>query len=199
MKSSAINTIPLDTFITKDTEQQLNFGVLNGIVTVENLEMDGLFNGINVTKLDQESVKLNGEQYVSSNLHFNNNLQVKELKIMETLNDIEMANYVLKTQILENTNEIESIHVENLEIIGNLEATKINFDPRTYDERRLSKTKEQIIESPFTVNNGKIHHLRTKFVNNIPYTNIFGGKSVVDAIVAKINNRELPIHGKPQY
>lgn len=58
LSSKLINGIPLDAFVTSNTEQTFNVKSLHGDFFFHNLLLDGLFNGVNVTELDMNSVNI---------------------------------------------------------------------------------------------------------------------------------------------
>lgn len=194
IKSETINSIPIDSFISKDTEQILNMSLLNGIVSIENLKLDGYLNGINITELDQETVKLTGEQYVSSKLIFNDQIESDHLTVMEHLNKINVDEYV--NNVSEDVIQFDKLHVENLEIRGNFETIYTNFDPKDYNNRRLSKTQNQTIEVPIYIENSNIDVLHAENINDYSYKDLFTWDLIHQIIDSKVQNGTMYLDSK---
>lgn len=163
--------------------------VLNGNVAIDNLELDGYLNGINITELDQETVKLTGEQYISATLNFNNNnIDVNDLNINQHLNGINVDYYVNN---ISNVMHYDKIHVEDLEVSGNFEALSSNFDSKQYKNRRLSKSENQTISVPFHIENSNINVLKADYINDFPYRSLFNWDLIHSLIYAKIVNGSM--------
>lgn len=159
INSNMINDINLNSLVTKSTDQDLEIGVLPGIVHFENLEIDGLYNGVNITKLDEETVKLTGEQYISSTLIFRNKLQVNNLQILETINNKTLD----QLNSAKNTFDLDKIKVETLEIRGNLRG-HLNFNETTRNHTcELKKAKIDQLEA-ITINNIASHRFSYDFI-----------------------------------
>lgn len=92
LKSKVVNGIPFSAFVTTDTEQSFNVNKLQANVTFKHLQLDGLFNFINATELDLNSIKLFGDQYVDAELIFENDdhlhIDANQIDVLETINDI---------------------------------------------------------------------------------------------------------------
>lgn len=95
LTSGLINDIPFSSFVTKDTEQTFNVSTLPANVTFERLNLDGLFDSINITELDMNSIKLFGDQYTNAELVFQDgdylNIDAGQIDVLETINDIDVC------------------------------------------------------------------------------------------------------------
>lgn len=60
LTTNTINGTPFSQFVTTDTVQTFNVSKLRGNVYFQRLKLDGLFNFINVTEVDMNSLKLFG-------------------------------------------------------------------------------------------------------------------------------------------
>lgn len=193
LESGAINAIPLELFVTKDTDQVLNMSVLNGNVSIANLQLDGYLDGVSVTQLDQESVKTSGEQYISANLQFNNNeLEVQDLSVMNQLNDVKVVDMNRYEDVALN---FENLRAENVEILGNLVADLSHFEPKAYEARRLSKSKNQTVLAPFYVDNCAIGTIDAVKMNERDYEELFGVDYLSGLVYEKISAGEIVIEG----
>lgn len=66
LTSNLINNIPVENYMTAHTTQNVNFDRFIGNVMIRELYTNGLFDFINVTELDQNSIKLTGEQFTEA-------------------------------------------------------------------------------------------------------------------------------------
>lgn len=191
LASAAINSVDVNKLIHKDTEGILDVRELNGSVTFENLLITGLYNGVDIIKLDQESVKLSGEQFISSEIIFDEDLQTDELDIKKVLNDIPIEQYLYSNgKMSMDALNIDSLTVENLIVQNDLIAHEENFNLKQFDETRFSLTKEQVIDVPFVVKASRIPNLKMNFINT------YDAKDVFDLDVYTRKIMELLMDGK---
>lgn len=120
--SGLINDRHLDEFVTSDTEQILNISYIKGDLEFMDLKLGGLFSGINVTELDRDTIKTNGDQYTEAELEFvtDNDYDIIANKILiedsingQSVDDLiaERKNIVIHDHI-----ELDDLEVENLEV-----------------------------------------------------------------------------------
>lgn len=188
LDSKVINDIPLTSFISKDTDQILNVNTLNGIVNFDNLLVDGLFGNINVSKLDQECVKLTGEQFISSTLIFNDELVINNLEIEDKLNDLQYSDYLYAGDDLNITNMLNfnDVYAENMFIEGNFNGVIDQFDLDAFKNSMLSYTKDQNISSNYIVNHLTTNRLSTNSLNGVVLEDIFYYKNAANKINQKL-------------
>lgn len=198
MGSNTINKIPLDDFVGKDSNQNLKFGNLSGEIEFENLHLKGLFNNINVTEFDQEALKLNGHQFISSTLMFLDNLQVDDLEVQDTINAVNVTDYYFKNgnRIFNNPINFDAITVSNLVINGNLETENSSFNFEDFDKRRMSKTKNQNISGNFTIKTSKIDSLKPDYMNDIFYEDLFSKEVQAEKILDLILQNKISINSE---
>lgn len=95
LTSNVVNGIPFSSFVTKDTEQTFHVNKLNADVRFDRLNLDGLFNFINITELDSNAIKLFGDQYTNAELIFEDgdylNIDAAQLQVLETINNINVS------------------------------------------------------------------------------------------------------------
>lgn len=93
--SNLVNDIPFSSFVTKDTEQTFNVKTLPANVFFEHLNVDGLFQWVNVTDLDYRAIKLFGDQYTNAELEFEDgdflNIDADQLVILDQVNGINVC------------------------------------------------------------------------------------------------------------
>lgn len=170
--SNKLNGISLDSFVNKISDQTLNINVLNGDVTINHLFITGLFDGINITQLNEETVKLNGEQFISAELTFSDDVHVDgDFKINGTLNDLTPDSYIFKTgnRILPNLNALENIEVDSLTVDGNFKGRISNFDLDKFNKKRLSLSRDQHVTETYFVKNLEVENLNASKINNYDY------------------------------
>lgn len=196
IKYNAINNISLDSFVLRDTDEPLQIKKLKGSVIFNNLYLNGRYGGINVTKLDEDTVKTFGEQYLSSNLHFED-LFITKLFINETLNDVPVENYLFidGDRVFEGTIEFESVVAQTARVLGKVEAPMKNFNIKTFDERRLSHTKEQLIVANYTIALAHAKRLVVSEINGIIFVDLFGKKITAKQLTELARKGGLKIKG----
>lgn len=192
--SNSISNINIDRFITKNTEQKFAMPRLHGAVTFEQLYITGEYNGVNVTKLDQDIVKTSGDQFISQ-LVFEKDLFVEDLEISEKLNNIEVPRYVFATGDLDlgAFAEFLNISVESMTVGGNVNTFIENFDLQDFDQRRLSRSKNQDIEAPYKVKKVLAKHVNIQKVNGTAFEELFGLNAQKDKLIDLINSGAIKI------
>lgn len=96
LTSKFINDHQLSSFVTRDTEQTFHqYNKLHANVVFQHLHLDGLFNFINVTDLDMNSIKLFGDQYTDAELIFKDgdylHIDAKRLDVLDTINNVDVS------------------------------------------------------------------------------------------------------------
>ncbi|XP_017787326.1 PREDICTED: uncharacterized protein LOC108570026 [Nicrophorus vespilloides] len=172
--SNKINNFDLDSFIHKESQEIIKAKILRGLVTFENLELSGNIGDVNLTNLDQECVKLSGEQFISSELIFEEDLNVGEIEILGGLNEIPVSDYFYtdSNSVLLNT-KFDRIKVSNLIVEGNLNTIEDNFNLQIIDQRRLSFTRDQQITADYKLNTSNMYNLVVNNVNNYQFKELF--------------------------
>lgn len=100
LTSKLLNGIPFSAFVTKDTEQTFDVSKLDANVYFQNVTTEGLFDFINITELDMNSIKVFGEQYTNADLIFKNgdylNIDAARIDVLQTINGIDVSEHVLR-------------------------------------------------------------------------------------------------------
>lgn len=95
LTANLMNDIPFSSFVTNDTEQTFDVSELHGNFYFQKLQLDGLFNFINVTEVDLNSLKLLGEQYTDAQFVFSDgdyvNIDGNHVEVFETMNGIDVS------------------------------------------------------------------------------------------------------------
>lgn len=196
IKTNAVNNISLDSFVLKNTDEILHMNNLNGNVTFKNLYLMGLYDGVNVTKLDEDTVKTFGEQYLSSDLLFSD-LQITQLFINETLNNVAVDNYLFidGDRVFEGSVEFDNVVAHNVRALGSFKAPLKNFNIEDFDKRRLSRIREQHIFSNYTISRAHVKRLIAGEINGITFVDLFGKKITARELVELSKKGELKIKG----
>ncbi|EDS33193.1 conserved hypothetical protein [Culex quinquefasciatus] len=165
LESRMINEFRLDEFVTRSTEQEFDVSEIVGDVFFQDLTVGGLFDGINVTQLDLNSIKLFGDQYTEASLVFKNppdapfpDIDVRELRVEKTLNskarsqylDIEQEEIVLTGDIVVNHLDVKHLELVRSPLDGPSK-TIGNVHLPTFDDLRFSLTRPQQILAPFLI------------------------------------------------
>lgn len=198
VESNIINNIHIDEIITKDTHQILNLQTLNGTVGFGNLNLGGLYGSKNVTKIDQESVKLSGEQYISSTLFFNNNIEVDNLEITQTLNDLSSEEYLFKTgdRTIESDVEFDKIVAENMTVENDMIGNITSMDLDKLRKMVLSYSSEQEITGNYTFTNASIVDMVVENINEVFFMNKFDKELLLKEFLQNLMNNKREIRSE---
>lgn len=199
LESDTINGISLSSFVNKTSEQILNIEVLNGNVTFENLQISGYFGGSNITQLNEETVKISGNQFISSTLHFLDDLTVSgDFQIKDLLNDVVPDSYVFSTgdRFLSSLNKLERVQVDTLTVEGDLNGKVDNFDVEEFNKNRLSLTRDQKITGEYFVENLHLEDLEANKVNNYDFMELKKPEKLRELIENMIEANKIKIRGK---
>lgn len=157
ISSNFINDINLNDFMTTEGVQEVNFDRLQGDVRIENLTLSGLFDGVNATQLEIESVRTFGDQFIESPLILINGGRVSasSVDVKATLNDVPINDYFFIDQSIEISLN-SRVEVAELtatkskisnDIVGSGKLQNFNFN----DQNRLSKSLKQVINVPVVI------------------------------------------------
>lgn len=194
--SNAINDVPLDAFVTKDTEQVFRHPLLLGSATFEHLHIKGLYDGINITKLDRETVKISGDQFVSSNLIFQDGVSMIHINITEKLNDINIDEYLFSNlDFTIGDIKFANMAVNKLYVQGSANLHMKDFDLDEFDRRRLSRTRNQTITAGYYAKNLQTKTMAAVYVNNIPYKDLFDVQDYLKSLAPMVYFGKIRIKG----
>lgn len=158
------------TLLQKNTEQELNISILEGNVFFTNLRIEGFYDLINVTELDENSIRTFGEQYTEAQLEFvdENGIITDSLEIVSHLNKIPVDEYYrIYDEIELEEASFENLEIDSLTIECNIEGngTLNGIDLKEFDMKRLSHSRNQTIPEGFSVGNAIVES--NFVVNNI--------------------------------
>ncbi|XP_055310856.1 uncharacterized protein LOC129573788 isoform X1 [Sitodiplosis mosellana] len=184
LTANLINDIPFSSFVTNDTEQTFDVSELHGNFYFQKLKLDGLFNFINVTELDLNSLKLFGEQYTDAEFEFADGDYVKidanQLEVLETVNGIDVHDFISIDEDFEltgNVHDVSSLKVDELildgEIKGSPDSLVNGFRLQNLVDTHLSKNNPQIITGSAYIPIAVLRNgINTKFLNGFDFKDI---------------------------
>lgn len=184
LTSGLLNSIPVDQFMTLDTEQTLQVNAMSGNVIFRDLRIDGLIDFVNVTELDENAIRLSGDQYTEVELIFDQNafddidVQAENINILRTLNGIDLQTLVpLDGPITIAGNvEIDALLATNLDVGNNpmIAMGVLNgLDLLQLDTVRLSRSRSQPILAPYFIRNLRVvGDLQADSVNGLPIADV---------------------------
>lgn len=164
LTSNLLNNIPVDHYMTTDTTQDIHFDRFIGNVMIRELYTDGLFNFINVTELDQNSIKVTGEQFTEAELIFESsdeiNFDADTVEIQRSFNGLTQNDLIgvhesveINGNVVVNSALINDLVISG-EVNGNGMLNEINLGE--FDTNRFSRTRTQDITSMFYIENVEI-------------------------------------------
>lgn len=188
--SNFLNNINLKNIMMANKEQHVKNNNFKGRIYFGNLNLEGTFNDVNITKLNEDAIKTFGDQFTESELIFEKLdpsqpfVTGQKVKIEESLNGIDVSGFIdhEKDVMLDGKIFFENLSVDSLRgshIVGPGSFDDLNF--KEFEQTRLSKTKpnqklqgpahiavltsEKNFESQYI--NGVEMKLLKKYVNNV--------------------------------
>lgn len=189
--SKSINTIPLYKFIRKDSKQLLNIKEIEGNISIENLQLTGLVDGVNITKLDQDSVKISGDQYISSVLNFTSDIKAPILEA-QTLNGKTDKDFLFLTSDLSHL-KFQNMFVDNLKVDQDVEVDLENFNLKEYNSRRMSSSEEQAVTGRAVIKKVETGRIQAVTCNGVPFGEMVDLEEYSTKIVDKLLSGQLKI------
>lgn len=159
LSSKLINGIELESFVTKDSEQTFHASKIHGNVFFNRLKLNGLFDSINVTDLDTNSVKLFGEQFTDAEFIFEDgvplSIDATQLQITETINNISVSDFInidADFELFENV-MFDSLSANECSVAGDIisksSAAFVNgWHLDILEKSHLSKKSNQKVQQP---------------------------------------------------
>lgn len=204
VESKKINNIPLDSFVTTTTDQDLILETLNGSVYFENLHLEGLFGEVNITELEQNTIKLQGDQTVSSTLVFQNHnddldLTTTFFSIVGTLNNLTASDYFFtteKTRTFPADINFNVVKADTLSVDGNITASLHNFSLEDFEKNRMSLGGNQSVTAKYKVKNLACTSLVAPSLNGSSTKNFLDYEAYLDEISELISQGKLKIESK---
>lgn len=173
LSSDLLNGIPVETFLTVDTEQTLSIDHLSGTIMFEALHLSGLFDSVNVTELDANSIKLSGDQYTETELLFVNSdenefqLIAEQLNVKQIINGIRLTDCIRTDQPVEFRSNwqldeaiIDELFIVNGAMTGDGGGATINggMTLLDLDANRLSLTRPQDVNGSMWLQSADVMH-----------------------------------------
>lgn len=180
LTSNLINGFHVQDYLTLDTPQTLYLDHLRGNVIFQNLNITGLFDGHNATELDENTIKLFGDQFTEADLTFENSelkdfdLQAEIFDITDSINSVPLTNFVSVNEYLEfngnvnlNGAIVDDLVHSNGEFLCN---DYVNgYSLNTLAANHLSITRSQDITGAFVIKKGIIKgDLEALSINGYP-------------------------------
>ncbi|XP_030761298.1 uncharacterized protein LOC115886340 isoform X2 [Sitophilus oryzae] len=178
INSRKINNISIDSFITKDTEQELLGNTISDNVYFENIDIGGLFDGENVTELNETLLKTTENYTIYSKLLFLDDLDVNTLRF-ENLNNITSNNASINRNSSTNDEVVLSMDVDDLVVEGNIIGNIKHFDLNGLLDGYLHYVNNQSILQPFYIDKLTVSYIDPKNVNEIDYDNYLSYRTLI--------------------
>ncbi|CAG9800989.1 unnamed protein product [Chironomus riparius] len=156
--SNYIDNVEIDSIMTTTGNQQVTLNQLYGNIYFSNLKMSGLFDGINATELEMNSIRTFGDQFVQTPLAVSNHLSSSSIDVKESANDVLVSDfYFIDDQIHFNSNMkigMLDLSVNNIKVINDIVGTGLltSLDLKDFEKNHLSRSLEQNIIYPVKVN-----------------------------------------------
>lgn len=199
LSSKLVNGIELESFVTKDSEQTFHASrIQNGDVFFNRLKLDGLFDSINITDLDTNSIKLFGEQFTDAEFIFEDDdvplsIDAKQIQITETINNISVSDFI---NIDEDFELFETVMFGSLianecllggDIISKSSAAFVNGWPlEIFKKSHLSRKLNQKVQPPIFIQKAII---RGPF--KAGQVNGFHLSEIIDTLKAQKTNEQM--------
>lgn len=182
LTSNLVNGMVLSDFVTIDSDQTFNVNKLNGNVFFSRLNLGGMFNYINVTELDENTIKLSGEQFTEAELIFDVPseefaINANALEILMTINNLPVNDFIGIDEDIELHEDITvNTFVADECVVGGLVNSDVGngringYDVQALQKSYLSKSHEQSFLEPFHVRTAILRgDFDANYVNNYDF------------------------------
>lgn len=162
--------------MTTDTTQDINFDRFVGNVLFQDLYTNGLFDFINVTELDRNTIKLTGEQFTEAEIIFESNDEINidadTVEIQGSFNGLSVSDFIRIDESLEIKGNvvINSALIGDLAIIGQVNGNGVinGISLSEFDMIRFSRTRPQDITSMYYIENAIVNgDIDATYVNDL--------------------------------
>ncbi|XP_055910742.1 uncharacterized protein LOC129945108 [Eupeodes corollae] len=85
-KENTLNGISLETFVTKNTQQELNLKQIMGNVYFNSLIVTGLYDSVNISELSRKSLLIDEDRSVDADVELTEKISAQSVNIIESLN-----------------------------------------------------------------------------------------------------------------
>lgn len=213
ISSGLLNDIEIKNYVTKSTEQTLGLSEIYGDVFFHKLELGGLYDFVNVTELDLNSIKTFGDQYTEAEIVINGELVANKMRIEHTLNQHPIEHFYRTDQDIQLHGEVnfKDLMVNDAHIYGDIHTSGYlnGVSLEEFDKKRLSITRPQVIpachiEHATILGNLKNdivnHHPTASFTNNILKSQsvrnlLYSGEIIIDNLYVNKNVAIKTVNG----
>lgn len=181
IQSATINNISLESLITKTTDQDLYLESITGNVDFDSLTVEGLFDGHNITELDQNLIKLNDTDLITSKLVFENAVSVDTLKVLDECHEF-----------IEGDVDFDELVADSVEVQGNIEGQVEGVD---LDELLQRKNSQTVVED-IAINELSCENLLAEFINNVSSRDKFNYTKMQEIVTDMLLYRNATVGSK---
>lgn len=183
-------------YVTKSSTQVLELStVQSGNFLFTNLELDGLYDFVNVTEMDINTVKTYGEQFTDSELIFalpedvdeslTVDVEANQFSVLKLMNGLEVEEFIDVNEYVELDGQLEirTLEVERLYLNAELLTSPVinGKDLIKFDQKRLSKSRRQAVTGSAKVINANVGDIRYKWWNDI-------NRSIIETQIKLLDN-----------
>lgn len=180
IQSAAINNISLESLITKTTNQDLYLDSITGNVDFDSLTVEGLFDGHNITELDQNLIKLTDTELITSKLVFEDAVSVDTLEVFDEY-----------YEFIEGDVGFDELVADSVEVQGSIEGQVDGVDLDEWLQHKDSQTVvEEIVVHELTCIN-----LFAELINNVS-ANQFNYTKIQEIVTDLILYRNATVESK---
>lgn len=171
LSSNRVNGIDTVTLMTKNTEQILSMQNLNGDITFKDLTLSGFVDEVNITDLFVNTVKLQGDQYISADITFTGQVNFANANIHNLFDKPAEELITIDEPVYLNADaEFEELVVDNLfaeEVF--VESNNLcNLNLIDLQSKCLSLTKPQYISADYNIDFVKANNATSSNIDVAP-------------------------------
>ncbi|XP_057651759.1 uncharacterized protein LOC130891177 [Diorhabda carinulata] len=191
--SDSINDVKINSIITQNTDQQLNYNVLNGSVSIQKLDVHGLYENMNITKLDTFT-KLKTNQFIDSSIEFDE-IEAANLEIFKTLNNLSLNEYLYVTDggYIDQVVTFDKIGAGNITIKGEVIGNVTKFDLEQLSENYLSISRNQSLKFDMNISESRLDSLSFTKINGRKNEAILNDEDLIEKLIEKLNCGNLSV------
>lgn len=187
--------------LTIDSDQIVSNKTLSGKIVIDNLEISGEFNKINLKQHFDDLIQLDRDEIINSELVFNqitseSQIMADEIHI-DSVNDMKISDmyFTVGDRVFKNV-EFNKVKAEHAEFSKDFNYEIELFNIREFANTRFSLTKDQIITGYIKALNGSIENMNTEIINGENWSFIKEYLNISDSCYKKLMEGEFKIDGK---
>lgn len=198
MDSKKINSVNINEILTTDTQQSIPSEEIEGNVVIDNLEISGFFNNINLNQHFNEFIHLDKDEIIESEITMKNKDHEPDViasdVIINSVNKLKTSDMIsLADDRVFGEVEFQAVKADITEFKKDLNYGIEGFDIEEFAHTRFSLSEDQTITEKMRVSNGFIDDIETPKINDIDWNWAYTFLNISDILMKKFLNGQFKV------